>query len=495
MQTAFGVLATALVLILPARTGFAAEAAGETLRVAYGQMPPMVYQDRHGGLHGFAYDVLNEAARREGIRLDWRRGSDLAANDRALAAGYLDLVVTGLATPERRTRFYVSEPWWLADIVAVVRSDSRIHSRSDVADARVAVPGSAVLVKTDFPSITLVHRRSAPEAAEAVCTGEADAAMFASMYLPELLAAGRWGCEGVSLRTFDTGARIEFVIVARNRIAARARALRRHIDDLTADGTLAAIAARHPPVSAPQATRLEELLRIRYERRAWRILMGAVSAVLLLGAVFFIRQRRAQRELRRSHAALLESEQRFRRIIAEAPLPVILHAEDGEILQTSRAWAEITGYEPGEVRTIADWTRKAYGERAKEVHAHIQTFCRRNWGEHAEGEQVIRTARGEERVWYFGSAPVGEDDRGRRLVVSMAADITDLKRAQEQVRVLSGLLPICASCKQIRDPHGRWHPLERFIHDNSEAQFSHSLCPACLPKYAPSGLDIPEPRP
>ena len=45
---------------------------------------------------------------------------------------------------------------------------------------------------------------------------------------------------------------------------------------------------------------------------------------------------------------------------------------------------------------------------------------------------------------------------------------------------LSGLLPICASCKKIRDDKGYWHQVETYIEDYSEALFSHSLCPECV---------------
>jgi PAS domain S-box-containing protein len=181
---------------------------------------------------------------------------------------------------------------------------------------------------------------------------------------------------------------------------------------------------------------------------------------------------------------LRESERRFRSALANAPFPAILHAEDGEILETSRAWSEITGYSTREVRTIADWTKRAYGERSAAVAAYIETLYARKWDERRdEGEFVVRTASGESRTWYFGSAPVGKDDRGRQLVLSMAADITELKNAQQQIRVLEGLLPICAGCKQIRDESGDWQQIETYITARSHAVFSHGLCPSCAGIY------------
>ncbi len=77
------------------------------------------------------------------------------------------------------------------------------------------------------------------------------------------------------------------------------------------------------------------------------------------------------------------------------------------------------------------------------------------------------------------------------------SDITDRKSAEaalrevlaernaalKQVHLLSGLLPICADCKQIRDEQGTWHPLESYISSHSQARFSHGLCAACARKY------------
>ena len=67
--------------------------------------------------------------------------------------------------------------------------------------------------------------------------------------------------------------------------------------------------------------------------------------------------------------------------------------------------------------------------------------------------------------------------------------IVELKNALKKVKTLGGLLPICASCKKIRDDKGYWNQLEDYIHKHSEAEFSHSVCPDCAKKLYPD-LDI-----
>lgn len=44
---------------------------------------------------------------------------------------------------------------------------------------------------------------------------------------------------------------------------------------------------------------------------------------------------------------------------------------------------------------------------------------------------------------------------------------------------MSGLIPICAHCKKVRDDKGYWNQIESYIHERSDADFSHSICPAC----------------
>jgi hypothetical protein len=61
--------------------------------------------------------------------------------------------------------------------------------------------------------------------------------------------------------------------------------------------------------------------------------------------------------------------------------------------------------------------------------------------------------------------------------------VHELQEALAQVKQLSGFLPICASCKKIRDDKGYWNQIETYISNHSEAEFSHGLCPDCAQKY------------
>ena len=63
--------------------------------------------------------------------------------------------------------------------------------------------------------------------------------------------------------------------------------------------------------------------------------------------------------------------------------------------------------------------------------------------------------------------------------------INELQISLERVKTLSGMLPICSSCKKIRDDQGYWNQIEAYIAKHSEAEFSHGICPECARKLYP----------
>ena len=132
-------------------------------------------------------------------------------------------------------------------------------------------------------------------------------------------------------------------------------------------------------------------------------------------------------------AVELESEEQLRRAIQDAPIPIIVHAADGQVLQISRTWTELTGYTTDDMQTFDAWLNKAYGEGAEAVRAHMHELFKGNRAT-LNIEFPVRTRSGEVLHWSFSaSAPATLRD-GRRFIVGMAVDITGHKLAEQQLR-------------------------------------------------------------
>jgi len=77
-------------------------------------------------------------------------------------------------------------------------------------------------------------------------------------------------------------------------------------------------------------------------------------------------------------------------------------------------------------------------------------------------------------------------EAGRRVLnyeSILGEKVAQLEKAFSEIKTLSGLLPICASCHKIRDDKGYWNQLEKYLHEHSNAMFTHGLCPDCVGKF------------
>jgi DNA-binding response OmpR family regulator len=74
----------------------------------------------------------------------------------------------------------------------------------------------------------------------------------------------------------------------------------------------------------------------------------------------------------------------------------------------------------------------------------------------------------------------------------LGARVEELQQALSSVRKLSGLLPICAYCKRIRDDRDYWRQIEHFVSEHADVRFSHGICPECIEAYV--SKDLPSAR-
>jgi PAS domain S-box-containing protein len=115
-------------------------------------------------------------------------------------------------------------------------------------------------------------------------------------------------------------------------------------------------------------------------------------------------------------------------------------------------------------------------------------------------EENVIDEQGQKR-WLLTTKLPLRDEKGQIIgLVGVGRDITEQKKAEAErerlitelqdaladVKLLSGLVPICANCKKIRDDQGYWTQIESYIQDRSDAKFSHSICPDCAAKLYPN---------
>lgn len=188
-------------------------------------------------------------------------------------------------------------------------------------------------------------------------------------------------------------------------------------------------------------------------------------------------------------------EEKFSKAFHSSPYGMLLtRVADGKVIEANPVFAKISGYSLKEIlgKTTVElnvWARiEDRTAMVDELKAH---------GTVKETERMFKRKTGELVIGLYSAEILTIN--GEACVLSSINDISERKRAEAereklvnerekalcQLKVLNGLLPICASCKKIRDDKGYWNQLEDYITRHSEADFSHSLCPDCMQTIYP----------
>lgn len=193
-----------------------------------------------------------------------------------------------------------------------------------------------------------------------------------------------------------------------------------------------------------------------------------------------------------------QADSRFRAVLEAAPDALLMCNRKGEVILTNSQIEKIFGYRPDELRG-RNFT-VLLPERLRSVHAeHAEGFfcnpaqrqmgaSKRLSGLRKDGSEIpveISLSPLHTEDGLVALAGIRDVSERRRTEDEREKLIAELKQAVEKVKLLSGLLSICASCKRIRDEEGHWESLEIYIRDRSSANFSHSICPDCVRKLYP----------
>ena len=97
-------------------------------------------------------------------------------------------------------------------------------------------------------------------------------------------------------------------------------------------------------------------------------------------------------------------------------------------------------------------------------------------------EEPILNRSQEERLLHTQKIPIFDENGNPQYLLGISEDITEKKEAEKSIQTLRELLPICASCKKIRNDKGYWQKIESYFSYNTDISFTHGLCPECYDK-------------
>ena len=197
-------------------------------------------------------------------------------------------------------------------------------------------------------------------------------------------------------------------------------------------------------------------------------------------------------ERERTEAVLKESEEKYNQFFKTSRDCVFITSKDGRLIDLNDAAVELFGYSSREelLQMKIPYVYANKDERARHatviaefgyVKEYPIDLCRRDGSvRHVLITAAARYDAGGKTIGFQGT--IRDITKQRQVEEEREKLILKLQETISQVKTLSGLLPICASCKRIRDGKGYWNQIESYIRDHSEAGCSRSICPDCAKK-------------
>ena len=175
-----------------------------------------------------------------------------------------------------------------------------------------------------------------------------------------------------------------------------------------------------------------------------------------------------------AEVALKTARESFRKALLDLPVLIYATDEDGSVIFYNREFERVSGYSAGDLQDLPHLLDLLLNEDEGQCIVN-DTTCRK-W-------KLVAKNR-EEKIVAWSEISDNVPLAGWRSW-KIGLDITELEAVREKVKILQGLLPICAGCKKIRNEMGDWTQLEAYIAEKSEADFTHGICPECLARLYP----------
>lgn len=193
--------------------------------------------------------------------------------------------------------------------------------------------------------------------------------------------------------------------------------------------------------------------------------------------------------------ALEHSQRRYRNLFDHVPVGLYRTTPDGEIIDANPALAHMLGYPTVEsLLQVNAASIHLTPEQREQEHAVLEREdtvrdfdmrLRRPDGALFWVQDNVRAIRDDAGSLLYYEGSMIDISQRKQVEDERESLIAELQKALSEIKALTGLLPICAACKKIRDDSGYWRQVEEYIREHSDVEFTHSICPDCARKLYP----------
>lgn len=470
--------------------------------------PPFSFLDEKGKPTGFNIDLTHAVAEATGLRveMDYRPWDEIRKD---LEHGKIHAIAGMFHSAERELEVDFSPPFAVITHAVFVRKQSgKIESEEELKDKEIIVVQGDIMHEYAVEKNLSQHLVTVQDPAEALrrlASGRHDCALVAKLpglYWVKALALSNIVLAGPPLRPS------KYCYAVKEGNEELLFRLNEGLALVMETGEYRELYEKWLGVLEP--TEISTTIVLKY----LKYLAAVIIPLFLIAAgsalwSWSLRRQVAQRtnesareltERKRIEEALRERENFLDSLIHAIPIPVFYKDAAGRYLGFNHAFEAFFGETKERLigKTVFDISPE---ELAKRYHAKDTELIEHHGIQQYESQ--VKTAGGALRDVVFHKSVFLDGRGGTAGLIGAVIDITERKQTEQEreklirelrdalqeVKTLSGLLPICSHCKKIRDDKGYWKKIETYIQEHSEARFSHGICQDCAKKYYPD-IDI-----
>ncbi len=431
--------------------------------------PPFIIVPKDQKPTGICIDYLNLIAQRTGVNFKYIITSQPFAEalEGLKQQRGPDLIATMMRTKEREKYIaFTKEYMWTPRVIFTAVNGPFIANMGDLSGKVVSLQKGSVAhrdVEKNYKDIKLMLFDTDAESIKAVSMGNADTYIGNMMVGSYLIL--QHGLTNVKVAAPTKLNDHIFSIGLRKDWPELRKIINKGLDTIS---------------SSERLNIRNKYMSVRYEHGIrpidiFKWVAGVASVLLVILSIIVLWNRRLDKEIKeriKAEKALTESENKYRGL-SDAAFEGIIISDKGKILDVNRVMTNMSGYSTTEILGMRTVDLVAPENRDEVTSKILSDYEKPYEANGLKKDGTIFPIEAHAKMFTY---------QGRPVRVTAVRDLTEQKKREEEIKILSGLVPICSSCKKIRDDKGYWNFLESYIEKHSEASFSHGMCPDCSEK-------------